>query len=363
MTRATQQLSELGVSVWLDDLSRTALNSGELERRIAELDVVGVTTNPAIFATAITSDVAYREGVLAAQRQGLSSSETVFRLASEDVAQACDLMEPVYRKSGGRDGRVSIEVDPKHADDREATVEQAVTLWNSINKPNLMIKVPATEAGIVATADLLGRGISVNVTLIFGVTQYRRVLNAYLIGLERARAAGLDLAAIHSVASFFVSRFDTLVDPQLPADSELRGQGGIANANIAYTVWQQTFESARAETLLALGANRQRLLWASTGVKNDAYPQDLYITELIGRETVNTLPPATLEFFAETEQPLSVKLGENTVTSKHVLDEIARSGIDYAETVAQLLDEGLEKFDTAWLQLLQSVESELARQE
>ena len=336
MTQATHQLSKLGVSVWLDDLSRTALKTGELQRRITEFDVVGVTTNPAIFATNISSDTVYQQAIFDLQGAGLSSTDTVLKLASEDVAAACDLLEPIYRSTAGVDGRVSIEVDPRYANDCDATVAQAEQLWNDINKPNLMIKVPATAQGIVATAELLARGISVNVTLIFGITQYRRVLNAYLTGLERARANGLDLKAIHSVASFFVSRFDTMVDPLLPANSELRGKGAIANANIAYTIWEQGFESVRAKTLQTAGANRQRLLWASTGVKNDSYADDLYITELIGKETVNTLPPATLDSFAQKQEPLEVKLGENTHNSKHVLDEIARSGIDYNETVAIL---------------------------
>lgn len=361
----TVALSSAGVSIWLDDLSRERLSSGNLAALIKTHSVAGVTTNPTIFANAIGSGKGYDEPLARGAARGLSVSETVLELMCNDVADACDVLADVYASSGGRDGRVSIEVSPELAHDASGTVAQARELWQRVDRPNAMIKIPATEAGLEAISETIGAGISVNVTLIFSLSRYRQVINAYLVGLERARAAGHDLATIHSVASFFVSRVDSLVDQQLDAIGDegslrLKGKAGLANARLAYEVFEQSFASERAKMLLSLGANLQRPLWASTGVKDPALPDTLYVTGLVAHHVVNTMPEATLMAYADHGE-----LDGDTITGEYresdlLLNDLDGLGIDYAALTAQLEAEGLEKFELSWRQLLESVEVSLS---
>ncbi|MEB4613035.1 transaldolase, partial [Leucobacter sp. M11] len=290
--------------------------------------------------------------------------ETVFALTSADVRDACDLLEPRYRASGGVDGRVSIEVEPRLAHDAVGTVAQARELWALVNRENAMIKIPATLAGLDAISDVIAEGISVNVTLIFSLERYRQVTNAYLSGLERARAAGLDLTAIHSVASFFVSRLDTEVDARLRAIGtdealELTGKTAIANAHLAYEVFGQAFDSERFAVLSAAGAHRQRPLWASTGVKDPQLAPTAYVTELVAPDTVNTMPEATLEAVAAAEPVVADAVTGHTAVANAQLNAVAEQGIDYAEVTELLEREGLEKFEVSWNELLATVRAGL----
>ena len=298
-------LSAAGVSVWLDDLSRDRLRSGSLQQLIDTRGVVGVTTNPTIFQNALSHGQAYDADITELTAQGVDADSAIRTIITDDVRAACDVLRPQWEASDGVDGRVSIEVDPRLAHDTEATVAQAAELWRIVDRPNLFIKIPATSAGIPAITATLAQGVSVNVTLIFSVQRHRQVMDAYLAGLEAARRAGRDLSQIHSVASFFVSRVDTEVDDRLEkigcaAALALRGQAGIANAQLAYAAYQEVFENGTRYAALSYdGARVQRPLWASTGVKNPAYPDTMYITGLVARHTVNTIPEPTLEAVAE----------------------------------------------------------------
>ncbi|MHB1234136.1 MAG: transaldolase, partial [Microbacteriaceae bacterium] len=294
------QLSAAGVSIWLDDLSRERIVSGSLQQLIDTRNVVGVTTNPTIFAAALAKGDAYDAQVAELAKAGKSVAEAVFDITTHDVARGCDLFQPVYESTGHVDGRVSIEVEPSLAHDAAGTIEQGRQLWSAVDRPNVMIKVPATVEGLEAIAELTAAGINVNVTLIFSLSRYREVINAYLTGLEKARAAGIDLSRIHSVASFFVSRVDTEVDKRLEAIGTeeaiaLKHKAGIANARLAYQIYQQAFATERAALLLENGANRQRPLWASTGVKDPSIPDTSYVVELVAPEVVNTMPEKTME--------------------------------------------------------------------
>ncbi|MFA5607625.1 MAG: transaldolase [Leucobacter sp.] len=360
----TAALSAAGVSIWLDDLSRQRIESGELSALIAERDVVGVTTNPTIFAAAIGGGVGYGDRIEACAARGLGTDATIIELTTADVADACDIFAEVFSSSGGRDGRVSIEVEPGLARDAAGTVAQARELWAKVARPNAMIKIPATVEGLEAIAATIAEGISVNVTLIFSLERYRQVINAYLTGLERARAAGLDLRTIHSVASFFVSRVDTEIDARLTANGspealELKGQAGVANARLAYEVYEQSFDTERARQLLALGANRQRPLWASTGVKDPSLPDTLYVTELVAPDVVNTMPEATLEALADHGQVRGDSVRSEYLESNQLLNAIDAQGIEYTEVTAKLEREGLEKFDASWADLCRTVERAL----
>lgn len=360
----TTALSEAGVSIWLDDLSRTRIESGNLAEVIATQNVVGVTTNPTIFANAIGSGAGYGERIAECARKGADATQTVFELMCADVADACDVLAPVFDVTSGRDGRVSIEVSPVLARDTAGTVAQAQELWQRVDRPNAMIKIPATVEGLEAISDTIAAGISVNVTLIFSLARYRQVINAYLGGLERARAAGHDISKIHSVASFFVSRVDTLVDAKLaaigtPDALALKSQAGLANARLAYEVFEQGFANERARTLLSLGANLQRPLWASTGVKDPALPDTLYVSGLVAADVVNTMPEATLNAFAD-----HGSVEGDTVTGEYresdlVLNDLDGLGVDYVEVTEQLEVEGLQKFDASWSELLATVEGAL----
>lgn len=365
MNENTQALSDAGVSIWLDDLSRQRITSGNLADLIAERNVVGVTTNPTIFANAIAAGESYEAAVHELAASGASVDEVITSLTTKDVADACDIFADVYRQSGGKDGRVSIEVEPGLARDTQGTVAQAATLHERVDRENVLIKIPATEQGLEAIADTTAAGISVNVTLIFSLDRYRDVINAYLTGLERAQQAGKDLSKIHSVASFFVSRVDSEIDKRLDAigteeATALKGKAGIANAHLAYRVWQEAFASERAETLLAAGANTQRPLWASTGVKDPALPDTLYVTQLVAPETVNTMPEKTLEALADHGQVEGDAISGNFEAAEGVLDALDALGVSYTEVVELLEDEGLEKFDASWAELVQTVQEHMA---
>lgn len=361
----TTELSEAGVSIWLDDLSRARIDSGNLAEVIATQNVVGVTTNPTIFANAIGAGTGYGDRVAAAGFSGSSAEQTVFELMCADVADACDVLAPVYEASRGRDGRVSIEVSPVLARDTEGTIAQARELWAKVDRPNAMIKIPATAEGLEAISEVVGSGISVNVTLIFSLTRYRQVINAYLVGLERARAAGHDISKIHSVASFFVSRVDTEIDGRLtalgtPEALALKSQAGLANARLAYEVFEQGFSSERARMLLDLGANLQRPLWASTGVKDPALPDTLYVAGLVAADVVNTMPEATLNAFADHGETAGDTVTDAYRESDLLLNALDGLGIDYNEVTELLEVEGLQKFEASWAELLTTVEGALA---
>ena len=362
----TAALSRAGVSIWLDDLSRERLQTGGLRDLIDALDVVGVTTNPTIFAGALAGGVGYDETIAECARRGLDVSETIVELTTSDVADACDVFAEVFAETGGRDGRVSIEVEPGLARDAEGTAAQARELWRRVDRPNAMIKIPATVEGLEAITETIAAGISVNVTLIFSLGRYRQVINAYLTGLERARAAGLDLSAIHSVASFFVSRVDAEIDRRLdavgtPEARALKGQAGLANARLAYEVYEQSFASERARYLVELGANPQRPLWASTGVKDPALPDTLYVTELVAPGAVNTMPEATLRAMADHGVVRGDTVTSEYLESNQLLNAIDAQGVDYAEVTALLEDEGLRKFDASWSELCDTVERALRK--
>jgi transaldolase len=360
----TSALSAAGVSIWLDDLSRDRITSGGLEKLIAERNVVGVTTNPTIFATALARGEAYDAQVSVLAAANRTVTEAVFEITTDDVAAASDIFRPIYDSTGGQDGRVSIEVEPGLAHDAAGTIQQAQELWAKVNRPNAMIKIPATVEGLEAITETIGAGISVNVTLIFSLSRHREVINAYLTGLEQARAAGLDLSTIHSVASFFVSRVDTEIDKRLEAIGtddamSLKSMAGIANARLAYQVYEQEFSSERARVLLAAGANKQRPLWASTGVKDPNLPDTLYVTELTVGETVNTMPEKTLEATFDHGRITGDNVTRNYKAANVTLDALAALGISYDEVTALLEKEGVEKFIVSWNELLDTVAAAL----
>lgn len=356
----TAALSATGVSIWLDDLSRTRIESGQLAELIDTLSVVGVTTNPTIFQNAIGSGVGYGDRIADCARRGLDASATITELTTADVADACDIFAGVYAATGGQDGRVSIEVSPGLARDTAGTIAQAKELWAKVDRENAMIKIPATVEGLEAISETIAAGISVNVTLIFSLERYRQVINAYVTGLERAREAGVDISKIHSVASFFVSRVDTEIDARLtavgtPEALALKSQAGVANARLAYEVYEQSFSSERAKMLLGLGANAQRPLWASTGVKDPALPDTLYVTELAAPNTVNTMPEATLNALADHGEVRGDAVSGSYVEANQVLNAIDAQGVDYVEVTEKLEAEGLSKFVASWDDLTETV--------
>lgn len=349
-------LSAAGVSVWLDDLSRQLLSSGELEKRMSAYSIVGVTTNPAIFRSALADSSAYESALTEAVRADRDVDSVVRALTTSDVRDACDVLADVHRATDGVDGRVSLEVDPGLAHDTAATVTQAVELSEVVDRPNVMIKIPATSAGLPAITDVIGKGIDVNVTLIFSAEQYRAVAEAYLTGLEQAAAAGHDLSAIHSVASVFVSRLDTEIDSRLPESSELRGKAGLANARLCQEVYEELFDpEGRFGALADRGARPQRLLWASTGVKEPAYPDTLYVTGLVTHGTVNTMPFGTIEAFADHGVVEGDTVRGTAEESRATLDALRAEGIDLDEVFTLLEQQGVQKFVTAWDDLVDTV--------
>jgi len=364
MSTITQQLSDLGVSIWLDDLSRERIDSGGLKKLIDDRNVVGVTTNPTIFAGALAKGQAYDKQVATLAAAGIAAPEAVFEITTDDVAAACEVFAPVYAASGGFDGRVSIEVEPGLAHDAAGTIAQASQLWAKVDKPNAMIKIPATVEGLEAITETIAAGISVNVTLIFSLERHRAVIEAYLEGLEKAQAAGIDISGIHSVASFFVSRVDTEIDKRLesigtPDALALKSKAGIANAQLAYQLSEQEFSSDRAKALLAAGANAQRPLWASTGVKDPALPDTLYVTELAVSGVVNTMPEKTLEATSDHAPLRGDTVTGSYAAARDVLDKLAAVGVDYDEVTALLEKEGVEKFVVSWNELLDTVTAAL----
>ncbi|KAA0919674.1 transaldolase [Dietzia sp. ANT_WB102] len=353
-------LSAAGVSVWLDDLSRQLLASGELENRMSAYSIVGVTTNPAIFQSALADSSAYESALTDAVHADRDVDSVVRALTTSDVRDACDVLAGVHRATDGVDGRVSLEVDPRLADDTAATVTQAVELSEVVDRPNVMIKIPATAAGLPAITDVIGKGIDVNVTLIFSAEQYRKVAQAYLTGLEQAAAAGHDLSTIHSVASVFVSRLDSEIDSRLPETSDLRGQAGLANARLCQEVFDEVFDPAgRFGELADRGARPQRLLWASTGVKDPAYPDTLYVTGLVTHGTVNTMPFATIEAFADHGVVTGDTVRDTAEDSRATLEALQGEGIDLDEVFALLEQQGVQKFVTAWDDLLDTVRARI----
>jgi transaldolase len=352
-----QRLHEAGVSIWLDTLSRELLDSGDFSALIADCAVTGATSNPTIFAKAITGSDAYDDQLRSAVASGRRDTrELYFDLALEDVARAADLLRGVYDASGGRDGFVSFECTPDLADDTAATIEQALALWARLERPNVMIKVPATEAGIPAIEELTSRGVNVNITLLFSVARYDRVIDAYHGGIERRVRAGEPVDAIASVASFFVSRIDAKADALLPAGSALRGRVAIANAQLAYRHHRDRFADERWRALRAAGARPQRPLWASTGTKDAAYSDVRYVEGLIAPGVINTMPQATLRAFADHGE-VSRTLGESSAAAEEVLGAAEGAGIDLAAVTAQLEREGVRSFCASYDELLECIET------
>lgn len=362
-------LSAAGVSVWLDDLSRDRLQTGNLQELIDTMSVVGVTTNPTIFQGALSKGTAYDEQVKELAERGADVDATIRTVTTDDVRNACDVLAKQYELSGGVDGRVSIEVDPRLAHDTDKTILQAVELWKIVDRPNLLIKIPATLAGLPAITAVIAEGISVNVTLIFSVERHRAVMDAYLAGLEAAKEAGHDISKIHSVASFFVSRVDTEIDKRLEkvaSDSgddtalALRGQAGVANARLAYAAYEEVFVGgSRYEALKAEGARVQRPLWASTGVKNPDYSDTLYVTELVAPNTVNTMPEKTIDAVADHGVITGDTVTGTATEAQGVFDKLTAVGIDLPDVFKVLEDEGVEKFEKSWLELLEATQEQL----
>ncbi len=360
------QLSEAGVAVWLDDLSRERLDSGNLADLVRDKHLVGVTTNPTIFQKALSQGAAYDDQMRDLALRGTDVGEAVRAITTYDVRWACDVLRPVYDASDDLDGRVSIEVDPRIAHDTARTIAEARALWWLVDRPNLFIKIPATLEGLPAISQCLAEGISVNVTLIFSLERYDAVMEAFLQGLERRRAVGGDLHGLESVASFFVSRVDTEIDKRLDKIGTdeakvLRGQAAIANARLAYEHFETVFGTDRWAALAAVGGRPQRPLWASTGVKDPAYDDTQYVVELVAPGTVNTMPEATLRAVAEHGVVRGDAVRGTYPQAQQVLDRLAGLGIGYDEVVGLLEDEGVEKFEVSWSELIESVTAELEK--
>ncbi|MBZ5733893.1 transaldolase [Nocardioides sp. TRM66260-LWL] len=363
MSDRLKTLADAGVSIWLDDLSRERVESGNLATLVAERSVVGVTTNPTIFAGAIANGERYDAQVRQLVEKGADVDEVIFELTTEDVRNACDILAPVHQEAAW-DGRVSIEVEPTLATDTEGTIASAQRLWQAVDRPNALIKIPATREGIPAITAVIAQGISVNVTLIFSVERYRAVMDAYMSGLEQARDAGLDLSTIHSVASFFVSRVDTEIDKRLEAIGGeealgLRGQAAVANARLAYAAYQEVLQSDRWRQLAEAGANPQRPLWASTGVKNPDYSDTLYVTELVVAGTVNTMPEKTLDAVADHGEVHGDAVTGTAAEAQRVFDALTAVGIDLDDVFVALEDEGVEKFVGSWHELVETVRGQM----
>ncbi|MDQ0957943.1 transaldolase [Streptomyces sp. B4I13] len=349
-------LSDAGVSIWLDDLSRERLVSGSLADLVARDRVVGVTTNPTIFAKAITSGEAYDAQIRDLAARGVGVGEALRSLTTTDVRWACDVLRPVYDATDGVDGRVSIEVDPRLAHDTAATIAEARALWWLVDRPNLFVKIPAARQGLPAIAACLAEGISINVTLIFSLARYDEVMAAFLDGMERARDAGRELSGIGSVASFFVSRVDAEADARLDKTGTaqgagLRGRVAIANARLAYQHYERVISSHRWQALEKAGAHPQRPLWASTSIKDPAYPDTRYVTDLVAPGVVNTMPEATLRAVADHGQVPADSVRTHYDDAQQVLEGVRAVGVDYVDLVQTLEDEGVSKFDASWEQL------------
>jgi transaldolase len=358
-------LSAAGVSVWLDDLSRDRLQTGNLQELIDTKSVVGVTTNPSIFQAALSKGNTYDAQVSELAERGADVDATIRTVTTDDVRNACDVLRPQWEASDGVDGRVSIEVDPRLAHEEEKTVQQAIELWKIVDRPNLFIKIPAMMEGLPAITSVIAEGISVNVTLIFSVERHRLVMDAYLAGLEAAKQAGHDLSKIHSVASFFVSRVDTEIDKRLEKIGTdealaLRGQAGVANARLAYAAYEAVFVGGeRFEGLKSGGARVQRPLWASTGVKNPDYSDTLYVTELVAPNTVNTMPEKTMDAVADHGVIRGDTVTGTADEAQEIFDKLEAVGIDMQDVFLTLENEGVEKFEKSWLELLDETQTQL----
>jgi transaldolase len=358
-------LSAAGVSVWLDDLSRDRLRTGNLQELIDTMCVVGVTTNPTIFQLALSQGHHYDDQIIELAERGADVDAAIRTVTTDDVREGCDVLRPQWEASDGVDGRVSIEVDPRLAHDTDKTILQAIELWKIVDRPNLLIKIPATQAGLPAITSTLAEGISVNVTLIFSVKRHRAVMDAYLAGIEAAKQAGHEVSKIHSVASFFVSRVDTEIDKRLEKIGTdealaLRGQAGVANARLAYAAYREVFVGGeRYGALKADGARVQRPLWASTGVKNPEYSDTLYVTELVAPNTVNTMPEKTLRAVADHAEIKGDAVTGRAAEAQAVFDKLEAVGVDLRDAFVVLENEGVEKFDKSWQELLDATKAQL----
>ena len=364
MTDALAQLSDAGVSIWLDDISRERLRTGNLQKLVDDKHVVGVTSNPTIFQKALEKGEAYDEQARDLALRKTDTDEAIRYFMAYDIRWACDVLKPVYEASGGVDGRVSIEVDPRLAHDSDRTTAEAKALWWLVDRPNALIKIPATQEGLPSIAKTTGAGISVNVTLIFGLDRYDKVMDAYLTGLERAKKDGIDLSTIYSVASFFVSRVDTEIDKRLDKIGSdeakaLKGKAAIANARLAYERYEKVIASDRWKALADAGANPQRPLWASTGVKDPAYDDTMYVVDLVAPNTVNTMPEATLDAVDDHGTISGNTIAGTYDEARKVIDDLAGLGIGYDEVIEVLESEGVQKFEDSYAQLAESVKGQL----
>jgi transaldolase len=364
MSDGPADLSAQGVSIWLDDISRERLTTGNLKQLIDDKHVVGVTSNPSIFQKALEQGHVYSDQLKDLSSRDIKLEEAVRLITSYDIRWACDVLHPVYDATHGQDGRVSIEVDPRIAHETDRTTAEAKALWWLVDRPNVMIKIPATEAGLAAITATTAVGISVNVTLIFSIDRYRKVMDAYIAGLEQAQTAGIDLSTIRSVASFFVSRVDTEIDKRLDKigtdeAKAVRGKAGVANARLAYEAFEKTFANGRWAALESDGAHPQRPLWASTGVKDPAYPDTMYVTELVAPNTVNTMPEATLAALADHGTITGATANTGYDDARQTFADLSAVGIEIDEVTELLETEGVQKFMDSWSVLLEGVQREL----
>jgi transaldolase len=361
------ELSAAGVAIWLDDINRVRLTSGNLASLVRDRHVVGVTSNPTIFDHALSHGDAYNDQLAELARRGVSVGEASRAITGYDVRWACDVLRPAYEASGGVDGRISLEVDPRLAGDTAMTIAEARALWWLVDRPNLFIKIPATEVGLGAITQCLAEGISINVTLIFSLERYGKVIDAFFAGLEQAREAGHDLASIASVASFFVSRVDSEVDRRLdkigtPEAAGLRGKAALANARLAYELYEHKFAGDRWQALRQAGARPQRPLWASTSTKDPAYPDTMYVVELVAPGVVNTMPEATILAVADHGEIRGDTIRGTYDQSRKVFEDLAALGVEYDDVVTVLEEEGVTKFAASWQELLETIETELKRE-
>jgi transaldolase len=366
MSDVLGQLTEAGVSVWLDDISRDRLRTGNLKALIRDFHVQGVTSNPTIFAHALSSGDAYDEQLNELKIRGITVEEASRAITTYDIRWACDVLRPVYDRTLGLDGRMSLEVDPRLARETEKTIAEARQLWWMVDRPNLFIKIPATAEGLPAITATLARGISVNVTLIFSLQRYSEVIDAYLAGLEQAADNGYDITTIASVASFFVSRVDTEVDKRLdkigtPEAKALRGKAAVANARLAYEMYEQKLDTPRWRTLAGKGAKVQRPLWASTSTKDPAYPDTMYVVDLVASDTVNTMPESTLRATADHGVLAGDTVHGTYDEARKVFADLEALGVGYDDVVRVLEDEGVAKFAVSWNELLETIRTELSR--
>jgi transaldolase len=359
-----KELSDAGVAIWLDDLSRERLTTGTLAELVRDKHVVGVTTNPTIFQKAISGSSLYDDQVRDLARRGVDVGEALRAITTYDVRWGCEVLRPCFDASDGVDGRVSIEVDPRISDDTDKTIAEARALWWLVDRPNVFIKIPATKEGVPAIAQCLAEGININVTLIFSLERYREVIDAFMDGMERARAAGHDLTRITSVASFFVSRVDSEIDQRLDkigsdAAKKLRGKAAIANTRLAYELYEEMFDTDRWRKLAAAGARPQRPLWASTSTKDPAYDDTMYVVDLVAPGIVNTMPESTLNALIDHGELRGETVRSMYADAHKVFDDLAAVGIDYDDVVRVLEEEGVEKFEASWKELIDSIQAEL----